>query len=204
MRFRNLSAALAISLLPAVPAAGQTSSAAADTLRPGDAIRLEIWREPDLSGTFQIDERGIVVLPRLGPIEASALPPIELEDRLIEEYARFLRNPSIRVVLLRRVNISGAVQSPGLYPVDPTMTIADAISAAGGSIPTGDPNKVRLIRNGREIETNLRQATRIAETQLRSGDQLYVPERNWFSRNAGIVSAVISASVSLVIALMLR
>ena len=204
MRIRNLSAALAISLLPALPAAAQTASAAADTLRPGDAIRLEIWREPDLSGTFQLDQRGVVVLPRLGPIEAGSQSPLDLENRLIEEYARFLRNPSIRVVLLRRVNISGAVQSPGLYPVDPTMTIADAISAAGGSTSTGDPNKVRLIRDGREIETNLRQATRIGQTQLRSGDQLYVPERNWFSRNASIVSAVISASVSLVIALLLR
>jgi protein involved in polysaccharide export with SLBB domain len=204
MRFRNLSAALAISLLPALPAVGQTATSDADTLRPGDAIRLEIWREPDLSGTYQIDERGVVVLPRLGPIEVNAQSPVALEDRLIEEYGRFLRNPSIRVVLLRRVNILGAVQNPGLYPVDPTMTIADAIAAAGGSIPTGDPNKIRLIRDGREIETNLRQAMRIADTPLRSGDQLFVPERNWFSRNASIVSAVISASVSLVIALLLR
>ena len=203
MRIRNLSAALAMALLPALPAVGQTA-AVEDTLRPGDAIRLEIWREPDLSGTFQIDERGVVVLPRLGAIEASAQSPVDLEERLIEEYSRFLRNPSIRVVLLRRVNILGAVQSPGLYPVDPTMTIADAIAAAGGAIATGDPNKVRLVRNGREIETNLRQAQRIGETGLRSGDQLFVPERNWFSRNASIVSAVISASVSLVIALLLR
>ncbi len=36
------------------------------TIQPGDVIRLRIWREPDMSGEFQVDEGGLVIFPRIG------------------------------------------------------------------------------------------------------------------------------------------
>lgn len=174
------------------------------SLRPGDVIRLRIWREPDMSGRYQVDENGVVVLPRLGRMTVTRETPETLKETVLEGYEEYLRNPSIDITVLRRVNILGSVNQPGLYPVDPTVTLADALAMAGGSTPQGDPDEVRLIRNGREISANLRRDTRLADTPMRSGDQIYVPERSWIARNTGIVAAGITGTVSLIVALMLR
>ena len=40
------------------------------------------------------------------------------------------------------------------------------------------------------------------EAAIRSGDQLYVPERSWSSRRIGLISAGLGTSVALLIALM--
>jgi len=173
-------------------------------LRPGDVIRLRIWREPDLSGEFALDRNGAVVLPRIGTIAAADHTPEELESLLREEYSRYLRNPSIEIMLLRRINILGAVRSPGLYPVDPTMTLTDALALAGGVQPNGRQDRVELFRGEHRLVTEVTGQTRIEDLGIRSGDQVYVPERTWISRNAGVIatvaSTVVSATVSLIIA----
>ena len=184
--------------------AASAPAAVADAPQPGDVIRLRVWREPDLSGEFPVNEDGIVVLPRLGPVDVTRVSADALEQRLIREYSRYLNHAAIELTLLRRVQILGAVRTPGIYPLDPTMTIADAIAIAGGPAPHGHPNKVELIRGGEKLDIQLAREARIADSPIRSGDQLYVPERSWFYRNSGIVSAALTASVSLIIAVLYR
>lgn len=201
-----------IALLCAIPVISEAQSpgtiAANDTthgvLRPGDVIRLRVWREPDLSGDFPIDETGIVTFPKIGQYNAFEYSPQSLKQKLLESYAVYLRNPSIEVTMLRRINILGAVAKPGLYPVDPTMTIADALAVAGGATPNGDPHHVDLVRNGVRIQESLSTDTNLNATPLRSGDQLFVPERSFVVRNSGLVATAISVSASLIIALFIR
>ena len=84
------------------------------------------------------------------------------------------------------------------------MTIGDALAVAGGSTSQGIPGKLELRRQGRILSVSLAHGTRIADSPIRSGDQLFVPERSWISRNPGIVGAAITACVSLVIAAFIR
>lgn len=178
--------------------AGMDSTVAAtELLRPGDLIRLRIWREPDLGGDYLVNERGYVILPKIGEILVTDRSPEELRGAVLNEYLRFLRNPSIEITFLRRINILGAVRSPGLFPIDPTTTIADALALAGGAQPHGKPDQVQLIRSGTVVTARVGPETRIAELDLRSGDQLYVPERSWWSRNTGIMATVISSVVTI-------
>ncbi|MEX2527829.1 MAG: polysaccharide biosynthesis/export family protein [Gemmatimonadota bacterium] len=174
-------------------------------LRPGDMIRLRIWREPELSGEFPIDAAGTVVFPQLGEVRVMDFESTEaLEVHLTQGYQRVLRNPSIEITVLRRVSILGAVTRPGLYHVDPTVSVADALAMAGGATIQGNPDQIQVIRDGQQVASRVTQNTLITDSPIRSGDQLFVPERSWVARNAGVVGALISASVSLVIALALR
>jgi len=182
---------------------GQAQSSS-QTLKPGDIVRLRIWREPDMSGEFPVDEAGMVVFPRVGEYRVLDDTPESLSARLIADYRQYLVNPSIEVTILRRVRIVGAVNNPGLFPVDPTVTVGDALALAGGPTPNGDTNKVRIIRNGTQIAVDLRSDTRLADSTIQSGDQLFVPERSWISRNSNVVATSIAASVSLIIALFIR
>ena len=79
---------------------------------PGDRISLRIWREPDWSGQFHVDDRGIVVLPRLGHVQVNGQSVDEVREMLTERYAQFLRTPAIEVTVLRRIAVHGEVKAP--------------------------------------------------------------------------------------------
>lgn len=177
----------------AVGSARGDSSHVSDALRPGDLIRLRVWREPDFTGDFPVDESGVVVLPRLGAINVTAEHPESLKASLTREYQAFLTHTSVDVEFLRRVQIRGAVQKPGLYHVEPVMRVSDALALAGGVLPNGREDRVEIIRAGERLPATLSGQLMISRSPVRSGDQLYVPERSWFSRNTGVVLGGISA-----------
>jgi len=173
-------------------------------LHPGDRIRLRIWREPDLSGDYDVDETGLVVLPKVGALRVTGMSPEELKQTLVKSYGVFLRNPAVEVRLLRRVNILGAVRTPGLYQVDPTMSLADAAALAGGASSDGSPDKVDLLRDGAKVPVTLSRKTRLADTPLQSGDQLYFRQRSWVSRNTGVIAGLLTATAGIIVTLATR
>lgn len=185
----------------------QTSSATSDreqpALMPGDMVRLKIWREPDLSGDYTVNEDSIAVFPKIGPLHVGALTPDSLKAQLLTGYARYLQDPAVEVTFLRRVNVLGAVKNPGLYHVDPTMTLADVVAMAGGVSSDGNSKQIELLRRGKPVATMVSLQSPVAELPLQSGDELRVPQRSWLSRNAEIVAAGITG-VALVATAVLR
>jgi protein involved in polysaccharide export with SLBB domain len=178
-----------------VPAPGSGGDSSA-VVRAGDVIRLKIWREPDMSGEVVVDEAGVATLPRLGPLQVADLPADSLKRMLVRSYSKYLRDPAIDITVLRRITVLGAVKTPNVYHVEPTMTVADAVALAGGAAPDGKVDQVELRRNnGRPVR--LTRQTRLADTPIRSGDQLYVPQRSWLSRNAGLVIAGVGTVLSI-------
>jgi polysaccharide biosynthesis/export protein len=200
------------------PAASQTSFTSApkpaqttrDTilaqsrLQPGDVVRLRIWREPDLSGEFPVDESGTAVFPKLGATRVASITADSLRSLLMNTYAQYLKDPAIEVTFLRRITILGAVNHPGIYPVDPTMTVQDAFALAGGTLPNGNPKHFRLRRSGQDVDVDFSQSTPIGRTQIRSGDELYVPERSWLSRNGVYVIAACITATAIVVSTVIR
>lgn len=176
------------------PAAISPASANLAVLQPGDEVRLKIWREPDLSGDYGVDETGAATFPKIGPIVVTELSTDSLKALLVSSYAVYLRNPSVEVTFLRRVNVLGEVKNPGLYQVDPTMKVADVLAMAGGVNSDGNPNRIELIREGRRLSVRLSQQSLLAGSPIRSGDQLRVPQRSWMSRNTAVLAAGISAT----------
>jgi polysaccharide export outer membrane protein len=192
-----------VSIAPSTdtPPTDAPSADSVGALHAGDLVRLRIWREPDLSGEFTITEHGDVVLPKVGLVRLEGSPQAVKAD-LVKRYSEYLKNPSIDVTVLRRVNVMGAVRNPGLYNVDPTMRVADALAMAGGVDQDGKPDDVRLIRGGQPVEVKMSEHTLLTNTPLRSGDQLFVPERSWVNRSRGVIAAFITAGTSLLIVML--
>lgn len=205
-RARGLAIALLFLVVPAIASSQGTPKAGDSTptsvvggLGPGDFIQISIWREPDLSDTVQVDNSGVAVFPKLGPIEVTGIRPDSLEKLLVRDYSKFLQNPSIRIKVLRRITIWGAVERPGTYPVDLTMSITDALALAGGAASDGKSDKVELRRGSTRRLIDLSgHAEPVNDLSLRSGDQLVVPRRSWVSRNPGIIVGTIGTLTSIV------
>ncbi|MFQ5889662.1 MAG: polysaccharide biosynthesis/export family protein [Gemmatimonadota bacterium] len=173
-------------------------------LRPGDAVRVEIWREPDLSGQFAVNLNGVVVFPLLGERKVTGTSADSLERQLVKEYGAYLENPSVNVTVLRRIAILGEVRKPGLYPVDATVSLTDVLALAGGVSPSGNKDDIRLIRDGRVIRRSLDGTTVIASTPIQSGDHIEVGLRSWLSRNSWLVTTTMAAATSVLIAVTIR
>jgi protein involved in polysaccharide export with SLBB domain len=176
----------------------QTSPEA--TARPGDLIKIEVWREEDMSGEFLVEADGTVVLPLIGEVQIDAIPLTELRQHLLARYRSELRNPSISITPLRRVYVLGEVNEPGLHPVDPTVSLAGAIGIAGGATTTGDLRRIRVIRDGEVILDRVRSESALAALDIRSGDQIFVDRRSWLDRNStGVMTTLVSLFSLLVV-----
>jgi protein involved in polysaccharide export with SLBB domain len=151
--------------------------------RPGDRVWFHVWREPKLSDTVMVDERGDVMLPKVGIVNASALSIGAFRDTVRVRIAEFLRDSPIELVVLRRVAVNGEVARPNVYYVDVTTTVRDVIARAGGLNEAGNTNNVVVIRDGQRIPVHDWQRDRSTNSDLRSGDQVVVGRKSWLSMN---------------------
>lgn len=169
--------------------AGDGEGVAADAvqaLAPGDSIRLTFWREPDLNGAFAVDERGVAVLPIIGSVRVTGRDASALRTEIEDAYRAELRNQDVEIALLRRVRVLGEVNEPGLYHVDPAMTLGDAIALAGGVSSQGKLDEIEVRRGDIVVLDDVGESETI-EATLSSGDRIMVPRRSWFSRHSTVV-----------------
>jgi polysaccharide export outer membrane protein len=198
-RFAALVLWAALALVPRLSHA--QADTVAVTLNPGDLIRVQIWREEDLSGEFLVDESGMVTLPLVGEKRVAGIPIRRLRTELLEAYRVHLRNASINITPLRRINVLGEVARPGLYPVDPTVSLAGVVAIAGGATATGDIRRIRIVRDGTVLMERAGAAETLNALELRSGDQIFVDRRGWFDRNSTFVVSALLSITSIVITL---
>lgn len=177
---------LAVLLGPVTVAAGQEApetDGAETALGPGDVIRVQVYREPELTGDFLVDVNGVVTLPLIGPRRVIGIPLVQLRESIVRDYLEHLRNPSINITPLRRIDVLGEVLKPGTYVLDPTVTLSSAISMAGGPTQNGDIRKVQVLRQGSTRPEPVETAGTLRTLRIRSGDQIVVRQRNWVTRN---------------------
>lgn len=153
-------------------------------LRAGDVMRVRVWREPDLSGDFIVDEYGRVSLPLMGTREVIGETSESLQKKLQDALGATLKDPAVQVTFLRRVAVEGDVRAPGLYPMDATMTVGDAIALAGGRLaPSADPVVLELWRDGTKLYGDIPASVFIGQLEMKAGDELRVPVTSWTRRN---------------------
>lgn len=184
----GLSALVLVMSPTALPVRAQDTAAPAERaaealIEPGDRVAVKVYLEPALSDEVLVNSRGDIVLARIGTVHAASIAVGALQDTLRARYATFLRNPDVSVTVLRRVIVNGDVGRPNVYFVDVSSTLRDVIAQAGGITENGNPDKVAIIRNGENIPVpNWRDDVSRA-SDLRSGDQIFVPKRSWLYRN---------------------
>ena len=187
-------AALAASLNASSAQAAER--AAAVDVAVGDRIRVKVWREAQFSDEYTVDQSGQIVLPRLGPVAVTGLAIGSLQDTLRARYSAYLRDPAVTVTVLRRVALQGEVRAPGLYYVDPTMTLRDVIAQGGGLTEAANVGSVEIVRDGRQLQMAEASDRRSPLAELRSGDAIVVGRTSWLSRNALAVASTLGLVVS--------
>lgn len=194
-----LAAALAALLVPRA-AHAQPSWPDSAYLKPGDVIRLAVWRQPDFSGDFPVSPEGTVQHPLLAGVRVVDVSRAVVRQRLYEALSRYERDPQFVFDFLYRVAVGGEVRLPNLYPLSPETTIAEALATAGGVTEFGRHDNVRVIRDGQTLVVNLRNPdSEAARMRVRSGDQIRVSRRgNVFRDYIGPGASIVAAAAALI------
>lgn len=197
---------LVVPLLAAVPLAAQQPpsprQAAADStyhLRPGDVIKVVVWGQVEYSGEYQIDERGILEYPVVGELDVRDLTVSQLRDRLRRGLETIFNNPFVTVRPQFRMAVLGKVERPGLYVVDPTLSVLDVVALAGGPSSGGNLNAVKLLREGDELRLAFAGGVRgrtLQEIGVRSGDQIIVPRKFLSREDVILILQIVQIGVS--------
>ena len=156
----------------AAPALAQSG----DKLGVGDAVRVTVFQQPDLTLDSRIGENGAISMPLVGQVKIAGLSTTAAGAQIADALKRgkFLNNPQVNVALTtlrsRQVSVLGMVARPGRYPLDETSSqLADVIAAAGGVLPTGSET-VSVTRGGQEHKVELLGKG----FQLEGGETIYV------------------------------
>ena len=175
-----------------------------DVIRPGDVVRLTVLRQAELSGEFPVNQFSTVVLPLLGEYDVTRESNRSLREKVIRDLQLIRSVRGIELVVLRRVRVVGEVNQPGVYQLDPTMNVADAVANARGRTELGEEGKVVLRRGGQVVDADLRLDMSISESEILSGDEIFVPRRSWIDLNLGEVVAGVATLSGIIITLLVR
>ena len=146
-------------------------------LGSGDEVRLTVFGEADLSGTYAVDGRGRITLPLIGAVEAKGLAAPDLAERVAEALrGGYLRDPRVtaEVAAYRPYYILGEVEKPGEYPYQNGLTVLNAVATAEGFTYRANEKTVFIRRDGEASEARY---TLDTGTPVRPGDTIRIAER---------------------------
>lgn len=197
---------LVVGLVPflvGTPLDAQTGAAKEPlVLRAGDVIRITVWRSPELSGEFAISRNGTIAHPLYRTVNVAGLNLDAAEDRIRQLLSGLESTPRFVIQPLLRVSVGGEVREPSLYTLPPETSIAEAVALAGGATERGRMDAVRLFRRGQESLIDLTDPQGgLAQTPIRSGDQIFVQRRISIFREYIVPAASVTAAVATLIRL---
>ena len=103
---------------------------------PQDVVRIDVWKEPDISRTIPVRPDGKISLPLLNDVQAAGLSSLQLANAIHDGLTKYLTSPQVTVTVTeinsRRVYVTGEVNRAGSMPLLPNMTALQAVSGAGG------------------------------------------------------------------------
>ena len=156
----------------------------------GDEIKVFVYKEPDLSGSFKVPLSGKISLPLVGRIKVRGKTAENLEKEIRFRLAKdYLNDPKVIVIiqnsLSQQVFIMGAVKKPGAIQFKMNLTLMQALTLAGGLTLQADSNATVITRlneqakqknNKRNIRVNDINQGRTKDVFLWPGDIIYIPE----------------------------
>jgi len=167
--------------------AAQSAPALVDDYRlaPGDKLRIEVYRDTQMSQSVQIRPDGKITLPLLGDLEATGRTPIELRDVIAKQLKEYMTNPVVTVIVVEATPavayVTGEVNHPGAVTIQSQLTVLQALAIAGGLKDFANAKNIRILRRSslgvQTIAFNYKDAIRgSAPVYLRPGDTVVVPD----------------------------
>jgi len=135
-----------------VGTSGTNASTATDyRLAAGDKLRIEVYKDAQLSQALQIRPDGKVTLPLVGDVVAAGRTSVELREAITESLKEYIGNPVVTVIVTETapqlIYLVGEVNKPGAVPLtNGRISIIQALALAGGFTDFANKKDIRVQR----------------------------------------------------------
>ena len=158
-----------------------TEVAADYKLVPGDKLRVEVYKDAQLSQSVQVRPDGKITLPLANDVAAAGRTPTELRDAIADSLKAYIANPTVTVMVVETVPpvvyVIGEVNHAGPQPLSGRMDVVQALSAAGGFKDFAKTKDIKIRRGNQILKFNYKEAIsgRGTPVYLQPGDTIIVP-----------------------------
>lgn len=111
-------------------------------LGAGDAIRITVFQNADLTLETRVSEAGNISYPLIGIVQVAGLSTSAAEQLIAEKLksGNFVKRPQVNISLLEirssQISVMGLVNNPGRYPLEGNrMHLSEVLAMAGGATP---------------------------------------------------------------------
>ena len=176
---------------PAAAASAPAAKSATDdpdfVIGPEDGLRIDVWKEPELTVSVQVRPDGKISLPLLNDVQAAGFTPLQLAASITTKLKKYLADPQVTVVVQtiqsRRFYIMGEVSKPAGYPMLHGLTVLQALAGAGSFSQFANTKKIYILRNidGKQVKIPFNYKEVIKglhpeqNIELKPGDTIVVP-----------------------------
>lgn len=154
---------------------------------PQDVLRIDVWKEPEISRTAPVRPDGRISLPLINDVQAAGFTAAQLAAVIADGLRKYITNPQVTVgvteINSRRVYVTGEVTRPGAFPLLPNMTVLQALSSSGGFSQFAKLKGIYVLRmeDGKQVKHPFNYKEVISgkkpelNIQLQPGDVIVVP-----------------------------
>ncbi len=138
---------------PSSPArAGGAATSADYRIVSGDKLRIEVYKDTQLSQSLQVRPDGKITLPLIGDVAAEGRTSAELRDALVTSLKEYNSNPVVTVIVVETVPpvfyVMGEVNAPGTLPLKGQISAVQALAMAGGFKDFAKKKDILIQRKG--------------------------------------------------------
>ena len=121
-------------------------------LVPGDKLRIEVYRDAQLSQSLQVRPDGKITMPLIGDVAAEGKTATELRDALVTSLKEYNTNPVVTVIVVETVPpvfyVMGEVNTPGTFPIKGQISAVQGLAMAGGFKDFAKTKSIKILRKG--------------------------------------------------------
>jgi polysaccharide export outer membrane protein len=177
---------------PQRPEPASVAAPAQYTIGPQDLLKITVFDEADLTNSYRVDGDGFITFPYISRVAAAGLKLGELQDRIRTLLsAGFIKNPQVRVEIgefkSQSVLVSGEVRQPGKITMTGSMTLLEALAAAGSATSSASSELTvahpkRGVEDSDVVRINWKdlQLGKGTDVGLQDGDIINVPKAQTF------------------------
>ncbi len=161
----------------------------------GDNLRIDVWKNPDLSVSVPVRPDGKISAPLIGELLVAGSTPEIVASDIEVVLRRYIKTPKVAVIMtslgstryLTRVRVTGAVNRNVSLEHQQGMTVLDAVLEAGGLNEFANASKTKVFRRIEgetvlipvDVESILEQGNLRDNIILKPGDTITIPERSF-------------------------
>ena len=154
-----------------------------DVVRVGDLVQINLPGEASLNRGFQVDKRGRINLPEIGPIFVAGYNEAQLQNVITDNLKTAFRDvDNVRVFVKEQqllISVQGYVVKPGEYTLPSGSNIQMFLYEAGGLRAGAQLDKIIVKRGNKNIEFDYKLFLDTGDDSklpaLESLDVLFVP-----------------------------